>query len=262
MSYITNPLEMGSEVTSTGIPSFLEGRFITLRIVPPKGKTIRDGLVTTNAMISYLGTDGIDVPTTSVTQSGDGLYHAEFPQGKRGIMATKYRGPKSWYTFRNDKTGKKYTIGKNDPVTKVNDHFTMSFVEDYLAKNTKDWDKISVDVQAREDLIDQYFEEMYMYGLAKDYNLAVETDKNEIPRVGMITNFYRKYTPPKEGERFGNVIVTKFAPQENKETLSGDYTMVDTEIAAAIYEALTSTEPSKPSFDPTDFVENSDESII
>lgn len=257
-----NPMDMGDESTTSTIPSFTEGRFITVRIVPPKGKSIREGLVATLAMISYKAEDGQDVPLTVVNQLSDGTYNVEFPRGKRGIMATKYRGPKSWYRFKNNKTEKFYVIGKNDPVTKLNSNLTIEFAEKYLAKNTPDWNNFKEGSTEREDMLDSYFEDMYMYGFAKDYNLEVEEDLKNVPFVGLVTNFYRKYTPPTEGERYGNVIVTKFAPKEGKAVLNGDYTTVDAEIAASIYTALTTSEASKTSFDPNEFVENSADDVI
>ena len=55
---IVNPWDMGEEVASNSIPSFAKGKFILLRIVPPRGKTVRDGLVATLGMISYIADDG------------------------------------------------------------------------------------------------------------------------------------------------------------------------------------------------------------
>jgi len=256
MSTIVNPWELG-EIT-TGMPVFTKGKFITLKITPPKGKTIRNGLVATLAMIAYEN-EGEMIETVSVTGS-PASYHVEFPHGKRDIMATKYRGPKSWYRFRNNETGSFYTIGKRDPVTGINSRMTDDGAIDYLSGKITGWEGLSPDEQ--DSMIDDYFAEMYMFALAKDYNMDVEQEPALTPFTGMVTDFYRRYTPPKEGERWGNVVVTKFARQEGKETLSGDYTQVDAEIAATIYETLTTHEASTTSFDPASFVENSEDNDI
>lgn len=259
MNMIVNPWEMGEEVSSNSIPSFTKGKFIVLRIVPPKGKTVRDGKVATLGMISYIADDGKEKVLIEVAQTSGG-YSVEFPFGKRGIMATKYRGPKSWYSFVNNETGKRYQIGKNDPVTKINSRCTLEAAEKYLSENISDWQNL--DNTSKEDAIDEYFNDMFMYGLAKDFNLDVERDDSLIPQVGMITDFYRRYTPPKTGERFGNVIVTKYATSEGKENISGDYKMVDAEIAATIYDGLTTRDDSASSFDPTTVIENSENSDV
>lgn len=259
MSMIVNPWEMGEEVTSTSIPAFTKGKFIVLRLAQPRGKSIRDGKVATLGMISYLADDGTEKVLIEVSQNANG-YSVEFPLGKRGIMATKYRGPKSWYNFVNNETGKKYRIGEKDPVTKINSMCTVEAAEEYLSKNLKDWDDL--DVASKESAIDEYFDDFYTFALAKDFNLEVEKDNSLVPQVGMISDFYRRYTPPKEGERYGNVIVTKYAPSEGKENLSGENKVVDANIAAAIYDGLTSRDDAASSFDPTTIVENSENSEV
>ena len=251
-----HPWEMGETTNGATIPSFSEGRFLLVRVVPPKTKTIRDGLVATFAMISYKDNDGKDVIMTDISKTTSG-YSVEFPLGKRGIMATKFRGPKSWYRFLNADTNKWYQVGKNDPVTKVNNHLTEEFAVSYLSEQLPNWKELSA--TEKDEHIDQYFEDMYLFGLAKDLNLAVEENNELIPEVGMVTNLYRRYTSPKEGEKYGNTIVTKFAPKEGKENLPGDYKTVDPEIAIAVYTALTTRE--EESFDPTKFSEVDNEDL-
>lgn len=260
MSVIKNPWEMGEEVSNGAtIPAFIEGKFMLIRLVPPKGKTIRDGLVTTLALISYRDDKDQEIKMVEVDQTTNG-YTVTFPLGKRGIMATKFRGPKSFYKFKNNVTEKWYQIGKNDPKTFVNSKLTLEYAQEYLAQNIKDWETFS-DIE-KDQQIDEYYEDLYMFGLAKDFNLNIESKEDEVPSVGMVTSFYRRYTPPKEGERYGNVIVTKFAPREGKETLSGENTTVDTEIAANIYESLTARDEQASTFDPTEFEEKSVEEEI
>lgn len=254
MSEFINPWEMGQELNVATIPNFTKAKYMTLRIAPPKGKGVREGLIATLGMLSYESNE-VEVETINITDSPEG-YRVTFPHGKRGILATKYRGPKSWYRFVNSKTNKWYQVGSTDPRTGINTHLMPDFVEETLAKKIPNWEQLE---QSERDIhIDNYYwDDMYMFGLAKDYNLPYELDKTEVPKVGMVTEFYRRYTPPKEGERFGNTIITKFAPAEGKENLSGEYTMADAEIAASVLDAILTKEDS--SFNPDQFKSNSDD---
>jgi len=251
MSNLTiNPWEMAEGLNEAVIPSFVEAKYMLLRIAPPKGKTIKEGLVNTLGLVSYIGDNGKEVLMIEVTEGPDG-YSVEFPFGKRGIQATKYRGPKSWYRFKKS-DGTWFQIGSNNPVTKVNNKFTANYAEKHLSTTVEDWAKLSIAEQ--DALIDQYLLDMYMFAFALDYNLEVDQDNVQLPFVGMVTKLYRRYTPPKEGERFGNTIVTKFAPSEGRETLNGEFTQVDATIAAAIYNKLQERDAAR--FNPLDFVEN------
>ena len=84
-------------------------------------------------------------------------------------------------------------------------------------------------------LIDEYLYNRFMFALALDYNMLTpeqyelldnpEVDFDQLlkegtivlPFVGMITNMYRRYDPPKDDKQYGNTVVTKFAPSEGKE---------------------------------------------
>lgn len=251
MSELTiNPWDMADTLNEAVIPPFVKGKYVLLRIAPPREKTIREGLVHMLGLMSY--TDESDKTTTMIeVPDGPNGFEIEFPLGKRGIQATKYRGPKSWYRFRKA-DGSWFQIGSNDPVTKVNKKFTPEYAEKHLSVSEEGWEQLS---QTEKDAgIDQYLYDMYMFAFALDFNLEVEGDTIETPFVGMVTDLYRRYTPPKEGERYGNTVVTKFAPSEGRETLTGEYTKVDEEIAVAIYDKLQErTDESK--FDPTTFVD-------
>ena len=260
MSFLFSPYEMGEESTSsTPIPLFTKGTFMLAKIAPPKStleqkKGIRDGLVATLAMLSYVNpATNASVPMIEVKQTTTG-YSVDFPNGKSGLLCTKFRGPKNWYTFRNDTTDKKYIIGKNDPVTKVNSRCTIEAAEAVLSTRISDWDSMSQ--EDRDFQIDKYFEDFYMYGLAKDFNLPVETDPTAVPTIGMTTDFYREYTPPVGGEKYGRIVVTKYAPKHKVENLSSDYKLGDTAIAAAILDSITATN-KVPAFDFTLPTENS-----
>jgi hypothetical protein len=240
---------MAESLSETILPSFLKGKFILLRIAPPKGKTVREGLVHTLGLSSYTNENGKEFKMIEVTDGPSG-YEVTFPFGKRGIMATKYRGPKSWYKFRKeDDTW--FQIGSNDPVTKVNEKFTAGYAEKILSVS-KGWAKLSE--AERDEQIDQYLYDMFSFAFAIDYSLKVEQGVPELPFVGMVTELYRRYTEPKEGAKYGNTTVTKFATAEGKERLSGKFTKVDEEIAVAIYDKLIERDEAR--FDPSDFIEN------
>ena len=256
MSNLVNLWEMTEGLNEQVIPQFVKGKYMILRIAPPKGKDIIAGLVTTLGLVSYVGENGNDVPMIEVAE-GPGGYEVTFPNGKRGIQATKYRGPKSWYRFRKE-DGSWFQIGSNNRETGVNEKFTPEYAEKHLSNSMKGWDQMSdVDKAAN---INEYLYDMFMFALALDFNLKVEGDEMESPFVGMVTDLYRRYTPPKEDQTYGNTVVTKFAPSEGRETLTGDYTTVDEAIAAAVYDKLQ--ERSEARFDPAELDTKKSDDVI
>lgn len=236
--------ELGDEIVDTPkIPGFAKAKYMVTKIVPPKGKTIRDGLVVSAALISYVNSEGDDVQVTRVTE-GPGGYEVEFPLGKYMVQATKYRGPKSWYNFVHPTTNKWTRIPQ--------EKFTVEFAESFLKTSNPNWDTLT-DVE-RDDLIDAYFEEMYLFGLACDFNFDTSKDKYDVPRVGMMVDFYRRYTPPAEDEKYGNTIITKWPNKKSAvekvfEELDGSFEQKDATIAEAIITALTQADKPKE-FDP------------
>lgn len=254
MNMIINPWDMADTIQQTVIPNFVLAKYMTLRIAPPKGKTVREGLVETLGLLSYTLENGKEITTIDVTQGPSG-FEIEFPFGKRGLTATKYRGPKSVYKFRKA-NGDWFQIGTNDPKTWINERFTPAYAEEILSEKISDWTSLT-DID-KSQLVDEYLEDMFMFGLAMDHNLEVEGEDIKFPEIGMVTNFYRRYEAPSGDEKYGRVTATKFAPAEGKETLSGDYTMVDAEIAAAILNKLQERDES---FSPKDFDKNSEDII-
>jgi len=251
MSIFINPWELGSDLNPTGsstsIPNFCEAKYMVVRMAPPKGKGTKDGLVMTAIMLSYT-VQGVETKVTEVTEGTSG-YEISFPLGKRGILATKYRGPKSMYKFINPETKKFYQIS--------NDKFTETYAKGFMKQSIQDWDSLSAAEQ--DTYVDEYFENMYTFAMANDF--AIDTSKKDYtaPKPGMVTSFYRQYTPPAEGEKYGNVIISKWPSKTNpdnvgKVALSGDFKMYDETIAMAIYDKLVERENDK--FDPTSFVED------
>lgn len=251
---IINPWEMADTIQQTVIPNFVVAKYMLLRIAPPKGKLLRDGLVATQGLLSYQKENGETVTTIEVTQGPSG-YEISFPFGKRGLLATKYRGAKSVYKFRRP-DGTWFQIGSNDPKTWVNQKFTPEYAEEYLSKSMANWNTLP-DIE-RDQLIDEYLENMFMFGLAMDFNLPIEGNDIKFPEVGLVTDFYRRYEAPSGDEKYGRVTATKFAPAEGKETLSGEFKVVDAEIAAAILNKLQERDES---FDPKNFDKNSEDVI-
>ena len=259
MSFINNfnPWEMGSEVNNSGfnIPNFTLAKYIVLRIVPPKGKTVRDGVVMSAAMLSFTDESGIETKTVEVVEGTSG-YEVMFPHDKRGLLATKYRGPKSQYKFINPGTGKFYQI--------ANDKFTTAYAAQYLSQSLPEW--VTMNQSEKDAHIDEYLENMYMFGLSNDFAFD-NSDAIVLPRPGMVTMFYRRYTPPEEGEKYGNTIITKWPkksdPVEGKyANLTGDYVEMSEAVALAIYDALQKKDQLPPTFDPTDFPEVDDDDLI
>ena len=245
---IDNIWDMGSELEKSStvqIPNFCLAKYIVVKLVPPKGKTVRDGLVMTALMLSYTDEEGNEVETIQVAESTNG-YDITFPKGKAGLLATKYRGPKSYYRFLNPNTKKFYQI--------PNDKFTLEYANDYLSSITNDWTQLSN--AEKDSLLDEYFEDLYLFGMSNDFAFDNKGDKITIPKPGMVTSFYRRYTPPKLEEKYGNTIITKWpskrVPAEaGYAALSGEYKEFDEAIALAIDDAFRQKED--PTFDPTSF---------
>ena len=237
--------DLGEEVDSKArIPSFVKAKYIVTKVVPPKGKTIRDGLVVSAAMLSYLDEDGLEVKVTNVTEGPGGL-EVEFPLGKHYVSATKYRGPKSWYNFVHPTTGKWTNIPQ--------EIFTEEFSKGYLTEHLEGYSDMS-EVE-KDESIDSYFENMYLFGMSCDFNFDTSRDDYTTPAVGMIVEFYRKYVPPAEGEKYGNTTITKFptkkiTSQEGLDNLDGSFEQKDAALSEAIILALTSDNKPKE-FDPT-----------
>lgn len=224
---LVKPWEMGDEIAKgEKIPNFTKGKFIVVGIKPPKTKTVRDGLVMTAIMLSYINEAGEEIKTVEVTEGPSG-YDIKFPNGKLGLLATKYRGAKSFYSYVNPHTHKRYQISS--------EKFTPEYAKQYLSERVSDWNNMS-DAE-HDSLIDEYLESMFRFGLAKDFAFNEDESGNiSIPEPGMVTTFYRKYTPPSEGERWGNVIISKWVKGET--SLDGDIKEFPQELSQAIYDKL------------------------
>lgn len=240
---IINPWELGSDAQSTSIPSFCTGTFVLSKIVPPKDKTIRSGLVAHFIMTSYLDEYGKKVELVEATETTGG-YKIEFPLGKRGLKGTKFRGPQNSYRFINPKTGKWFTIAP--------EKLTPDYAMEYLPTKIADWNSAS-DAQ-KEAYIDEYLEDMFLFGLSQDLALPMSEDGSFIkPVVGLKTQLYRVYTAPAEGSKYPNIKITKW--EKGKPSLNGEHSIVAEPLALAIEEEYAKREET---FDPSTYVESND----
>ena len=243
MSTLLNPWDIGDEVQGSSFPDFVKAQYIAVTITPPKGKTPADGLVGKFLMSSYIDGEGNEIKTIEVTESPNG-YTVEFPLGKKGLMATKYRGPKSFYKFKHPDTGKWFQIS--------NDKFTKEYAIMHLGNTLDEFDTMS-DIE-KEELITDYLWNMYMFGLSMDLNLPSAGDTFKVPEAGLQTSLYRVYTAPKDGDKYPDIKITKW--EKGHEPLDGEFKEFPSALAEAIYLAYQKRDDS---FDPTQFVEEKHE---
>lgn len=238
---LIKPWEMGEKIKSTGIPSFCTGKFILTRLAAPKGKTVQSGLVATFLMSSFFDDKGIEKKTIEVAESEKG-YEITFPAGKRGLLATKYRGPKSYFRWKNPETGEPYQIPQ--------EKFTVEYAANHCSTTIEGWSDYS-DLE-KETYINDYLYDMYSFAISQDLALPFKDDTFTAPVVGLQTKLYRVFTPPSEGEKYGNVIITKW--HKGMDPLDGDYRELPEILATSIYDEWMRRETDKP-VDPTSFVE-------
>lgn len=253
---IIQPWEMGTSSTAefakngstrgVTVPLFCRAKYVICKIAPTKSGLVRDGLVLTSVLMSFLQEDGTEVVMTEINDSPSGQ-SVTFPNGKIGLIGTKFRGPYNDYKFFNRETKKVHVISKDELTT---DHAKAN-----LSTKFQDWDKYSVAEQTQ--LVDQYFEDFYMFSLARDLNLNIESQEPELPFIGMVTEFYRQYIPPKEDEKYGRLLISKYF--EGHKRLPGEYSTVDAELAAAILTEAKRREDTSSPFDGTSEEENSEE---
>ena len=233
---IVNPWELSKKVTNLSIPNLVKSKYVIVKLNPVKDKTIRDGLVLTALMLSYEDEAGNIVNTIEYDNSGKEI---TFPLGKKSLVATKFRGPLSFYKWRKN----------NEPFAIDNAAFTEDAAVEYLSHKIKDWS--TLDSNAKNSYIDDYFQDMYLFGLSKDLDLedSKENDDVIVPSIGMVTNFYRVYTPPAKGQKYGNIIITKW--KQPLDNIDGSFTLMDADLALKLYEAYKTKEET--SFDPASF---------
>lgn len=257
MGIVKKPWELGeikesNQFSPFNIPDVCRGKHLLVRLAPPKGKGVRDGLVSTFLMTSYFNEEDVQVELVEVKENAGG-YKVSFPLGKRALISTKFRGPSSYYRYLDKKSNQFYQIPQ--------ERFTLEGAVSYCEENQKDLpelrgfkDKTELE---RDDLLDQYYHDLYHFGISQDLVLPIdEKDEFKEPFVGLQTELYRIYTPPKEGERWGNIIVTKW--RRGKPSLSGEFTEHPAAMAEAIHLEYQSKDTDEESFDPTSFVEKDD----
>ncbi len=238
-----NPWELGDDIQGTSIPHFAEGTHILAKLAHPKNKTVRDGLVGYFIMTSFIDEYGKKVDLIEATESPDG-YQIKFPLGKRGLLATKFRGPQNNYKFVNPKTNKWFQIPK--------ERFTPEYASEFLSSKRPEWESLA-DIE-KEGLIDEYLQDMFMFGLSQDLLLpATESGDFTRPVVGVKTKLYRVSTPADEtkGEKYPNIKITKW--EKGKPSLDGEFELVSEDLASAIYAEYSRRD--EDTFDPSTFTE-------
>lgn len=240
---------MGDNLSSTAIPSFVKAKYVCVKLIHPKLKTERDGLVGTFLMTSYEDEFGKKVELVEVTEGPSG-HEVKFPLGKKGLIATKYRGPHNQYRFINPDTGKWFSIPK--------EKMTPEYAAEYLFEELMEADgkprykSEDFSDTERETLITEYLQEMFLFGLSQDLQLPAGSDGSFTkPFVGLTTTLYRVSTPPDEGSKYPNIKITKW--ERGKPSLTGEYDSISEEAALAIYAGQQLREEDQ--FDPTTFKE-------
>ncbi len=232
-----NPWELGDDLQSTTIPSFVKGNFMLMKLAHPKLKGVRDGLVMTLLMTSYIDEFGKKVELVEVTQDTEGNYTVNFPLGKKGLIGTKFRGPQNHYRFINPETKKWFQIPK--------ERFTEEYAIEYLTERTEEWSDLSS--VEKDALVDEYLIEMFLFGLSQDLALPANSDGSFTkPIVGLTTTLYRVSTPPAEGEKYPNTKITKW--EKGKPSIDGEHHISSEGLAQAIYNKYLEREED---FDPT-----------
>jgi len=253
MSIVKKPWEFGEAQEGSAnriisIPDFCVGNHTLVRLAPPKGKGVREGLVTGFIMTSYIDVNGETIELVTVNESISG-YQIEFPLGKRGLYATKYRGPNNQYRFLDKESNKFYQI--------PSEKFTLEGATKYCEENVKGWSEMA---DAEKDLcIDEYFSDMFMFGMSQDLALPAEGDNFTEPFVGLQTKLYRTYTPPAQGEKWGNIIISKW--RKGFQGLDPAFETRPEALAVAIYEEYQKRDNVTEIFDPTK-LEETDDAII
>ena len=250
MIKIVQPWELGTEInkdTKPTIPSICIGKFILVRLAPPKNKTVREGMVSTYLLRSFKELEtGKETETITIKESPKG-YEIGFPLGKSGLMATKFRGPKSWYNYVNPETGKRYQIPKES--------YTSEYAIKYLSGQTSEFEGILdfpnlTDIE-KDALIDEYlFDKFTVYGLALDVAMPVTDSGVGKFRVGLQTQLYRTYEPPKADEKWPEIVATKWL--KGQPSLSGEYELLPEELALSVFEEWQKQDKDDTKFNPVD----------
>lgn len=244
MSRLINPWDLGSKnetKTTDNFPTLCKANYLLVKLAHPKEKTIRDGLVGGFIMTSYYDDNGSEIKTVEAEQSPEG-YRISFPLGKTGLYTTKFRGPGNWNKWK-DVNGEPYIIESKK--------FDLDYAINYCKDRIPNWNDLS-EVE-KEVYIDQYYRDTFLLALSLDLNLPLEKDGFTEPVVGLRTLLYRVTDPPKQGERWPRITITKW--RKDYPNLDGTFDELPESLATSIYEEWMRREEVKSDFDPTSFVE-------
>lgn len=234
--------ESSEEVLSTNIPPFVKGKYLVVQKVhPSKGKDTRDGFTLMLILISYLDEKGAEIKLVQVEEGDDGL-EVTFPKGTNGIASYMYAGPKSKIRYRRLVDGKEKWF-QVDPKKLSYKYFLEKITRENPA--SKKWNDDQLD-----DAYVEYLETFWNFALTMNFNN--EASEENIPVVGMASWFYRKVSPPKQGERYNQVNISKFpgaALKEKFPAIDGKFSHIDESVATTILEAFQATKVKKDDVD-------------
>lgn len=202
MSSNFNPYDLSQEVKS--MPKFCMAKYIVTGMnAPKKSNDIKDGINCTLMMLEYIPKLGAEpIKTTKVDASAQGVT-VTFPEGRTGITANMFRGPKSIYKYKN---GDQWREIPRDSISKEGFYKWLK-ANDPEAKNRSQ--------KELEEMLEDYLTSIFHVGLNMDFGLNPQ-DGEEV-KVGLTRWFYRSYEEPKEGEKYGNVRLTRYMPKKIKE---------------------------------------------
>jgi len=234
MPFKKEKLEQKAIVEKT-LPKTFLGKFIITDVKPMTGKTVKDGLQLHLVCVSYLDKpDGVWVPTIAINKEGDQTV-ATFIEGKKGLLVKKLKSPKWDFKYLED--GQWKVVYKH------------AFSEEAFVEELKEEDP------AFDNYTLAQIDEKYHEWLA-DAILWMMSKELRVPSImpGTQVQLFRNYVPPKEGQKYGNVNITKYAPKESQ--FEGDspdeFKTVPQDVFEAIL-ALISEDTKENTDDPLPF---------
>ena len=212
------------------MPRFCKGKYIITRLAPSKDKEVSDNLMATMNLISYqtlIEEEGEEaewsepITTIKVDRLEDGELAVEFPEGMGGLFSMMYSGPYG-FRFKDEETDKWFRIA-NEKYTR--EYFMTNYGEDY--ETPEQFDAAFTD----------YLIDLYNFKLQKNFNIDVNVE------LGLVSSFYRKVLDKKEGQKYADVMLTKY--DADLGSLSGESEVISEDIVEAIVDGITAAKDGK-----------------
>lgn len=214
-----NPREMADKVIT--IPKFCRGRYIVTSIAPSKGKTTADNIMAKMQLASFETLEGEKdgemiwsdpIKMIEAGKTEDGELVIDLPNGVGGMMAMIYSGP---YGFRFKEDDQWFRI--------ADEKYTREYFMDTYGKDIETPEAFDV-------VFEEYLLELYNFKL----QVVFKTQTNIEP--GMVVTFYRKVMDKKEGQKYHDILVTKYA--DGYPELDGSVETVGDDVVIGILEAI------------------------